>query len=83
MPHVFTSFFYGETARRQKIDGLTIPWAMACRRPNFPPVRAAFLSLWPTAEPIFPVCEVFRKKIGYHVIKITLMCYHDNIIMLS
>jgi hypothetical protein len=24
------------------------------RRPNFPPVRAAFLSLWPAAEPIFP-----------------------------
>jgi hypothetical protein len=49
--YVFTSRSYGRADRRRKIGVLTVP--VACRRPNFSPVRAAFLSLWPAAEPSF------------------------------
>jgi hypothetical protein len=38
-------------AKRKKLSGFPIP--VACCRHNFSPVRAAFLSLWPAAEPIF------------------------------
>jgi hypothetical protein len=37
--------------RRRKIGGLNVP--LASRIPNFSPVRAAYLSLWKVADPIF------------------------------